>query len=163
MRRWLPLLFIAAFFIALQLLLTENRATLAFLQIAVLAALVIALTAMVDLRKPNNMKGCMTILSILYGPVLALLVALIEQLAQWSALDPVIGWSGAYRLPVLLFAMGMLLALAGGIKAKVRRRKKLRWHQVVEALVSSALIGALASVIGFVWMGIGWGLKQAGL
>ncbi len=163
MRRLLPLLCIAAFFIGLHLLLAENRATLAFLQIAIFAALIIALTAMGDLRKPNNMRGCMTILSMLYGPVLALLVALIEQQAQWSALDPVLGWSGAYRLPVLLFGIAVFLAIAGRFKAKVRRNKKVRLHQVVEGLVSSALIGALASVIGFVWMGIGWGLNQAGL
>lgn len=163
MRRWLPLLCIAVFFIGLQLLLAEYRATFEFLQIAILAALLIALTAMSDLRKPNNMQGCMTILSMLYGPLLALLVALIELLARWPALDPVIGWSGAYRLPVLLFGIGMLLAIAGGIKAKLRRNKKLRLRHVLEALVSSALIGALASLIGFVWIGIGWGLNQAGL
>ncbi len=165
MRRWLPLLCIAAFFIGLQLLLAEYRATFEFLQIALFAILIIGLTARND--KNGSMKGCMTVLSFLFAPLLALLMALTEQLAIWSALDPAIGWAGSFRLPAMLAMAASAVAIMVAVVRRLKSREKLLVLTIIgDALLGlfiAAIVGGVASVAGFVWLAIGWGLNQVGL
>lgn len=165
MRRWLPLLCIAAVSVGLYLLLAEYRASFAFLQIGLFAALIVVLVATND--KNGSMKGCITVLSFLFAPFFALLMALIEQLAIWSALDPAIGWAGNFRLPAMLAMAASAVAMVVAIVRRLKSREKLLVLTIIgDALLGlfiAAIIGGVASVAGFVWLGIGWGLNQAGL
>lgn len=165
MRRWMPLLFVAAFFLGLQLLFAEYSASFEFLQIGLFAALIVLLVARND--KNGSMKGCMTFLSFLFAPILAILMALTEQLAIWSVLDPAIGWAGAFRLPAMMAMAASAVAMLVAIVRRLKGREKLLVLTLVgDALLGmfiAAIIGGLASLAGFVWLGIGYGLRWAGL
>jgi hypothetical protein len=165
MRRWLPLLAIAGFFVGLNLLLAEYKAALGFWQVAIFAALIVVLTARND--KNSSMRGCMTILSLLFAPFLALLMALIELLAMWSALDPIVGWAGFIRLPALLAMTGSALALIVAVGRRLRSKQRLRFPDVIGdfllGLIIASIVGVVSSIAGFIWLGIGYGLSWAGL
>ena len=165
MRRLLPLLCITVSFIGLHLLLAENRATLSFLQIGLFAALIVLLVARND--KHSSIKGCMTILSFLFAPFLGILMALTEQLAIWSALDPAIGWAGNFRLPAMLAMAASAVAMVVAVVRRLKSREKLLVLTIIgDALLGlfiAAIVGGVASGAGFIWLTIGWGLNQAGL
>lgn len=165
MRRWLPLLCIAAFFVGLQLLLARYDAGLEFLQIGLFAVLIVLLVAKNDTR--SEMKGCATILSLGFAPLLSIVMALIEQLAMWPALDPVIGWAGYFRLPALLAMAASTVAVVVATVRRLKSKKKLLVLTIIGdillGLFIAAIVGGVASVAGFVWLGIGYGLDWAGL
>lgn len=165
MRRWLPLFATAAFFVGLHLLLAKYQAVFGFWQIAIFAALIVALTARNS--KGSTMPGCMTFLSLLFAPLLAVLMALTEVLAMWSALDPFIGWAGFFRLPALLAMTGSALALIVAVGRRLRSKQRLRFPDVIGdfllGLFIAAIVGVVSSIAGFIWLGIGYGLGWAGL
>ena len=131
-------------------------------QAALFALLVIALTARSD-RGNGNMQGCMTFLSLLYAPVCAFALLLLDFVATRSWLDPVLGWAGAFRLPVMLAGLVGPVMLVFTARVRMRRAKRWRGWMVVEIMLSAVMAGLVAGLCGLIWVGIGAGLRWAGL
>ena len=146
----------------LQFLFSLQRDLVPLAQFILFALLVVIVTASFD-RQGGNMKGCMTVLALLYGPLAAVAMLLLDHLAAYQFLDPILGWAGAFRLPVMLAGVVGVAALFVAGRRRMRRVKRWRAWQLIEIASISLLTALFAGLFGLAWIGIGTGLRGAGL
>lgn len=145
-------------------LLSLQRDLVPVVQTILFALLVVVVTASFD--RNGQMRGCMTILSFLFAPVAALVMLLLESAATHAALDPVLDWAGAFRLPAMLAGIVGPIALVLLGRGRIRRAKswrRVRGWMLFEVVILAAMMALFIALLGLAWVAMGAGLRWAGL
>ncbi len=147
---------------AVRYLLSVDREAIPLIQILLFIPVVILVTASFDFQN-SNMPGCMTALSLLYAPLVAIVMLLLDLVAGDPLLDAALGWAGAFRLPAMLLGVASLTTFL--LLASRLVRGKSPWHAraPVKIVRTAVLIGLFAGLFGMAWVGVGAGARWAGL
>ena len=146
----------------IQFLLSLERDLVPVARFILFALLVVIVTAGFD-RQNSNMRGCMTVLALLYAPLAAGAMLLLDHVAVHQWLDPAVGWAGAFRLPAMLACVAGLATLVISGRKQIRRNKRWRAWAAIEIVLTALTTALFAGLLGLAWIGIGAGLRWAGL
>ncbi|UKK83322.1 hypothetical protein L7H23_12185 [Sphingopyxis sp. BSN-002] len=143
-------------------LLSTDRDPIPWTQILLFVPLVVLVTASFDLQN-SSMPGCITVLSLLFAPLVSIIMLLLDFAANDNGLDSALGWAGAFRFPVMMFFLAGLATFF--LLGSRLIRGKSPWHAraPVKIVRTAVLLGLFAGLFGLAWVGVGMGARWAGL